>query len=285
MSVKQMGMVWEHEFDRAEQAVMLALTDHADHDGGSIYPSMAKVAWKTGYSRRQVIRVVSRLRKKGILVMVQKADPVRYTPTKYRIDWTKADLKEPFRIASDTMSLGSSDMVSPDDTSVTRLVTPRHRTSDKATSPRTIIQPSIQPSIVDENENEPELVTLFRELTGFTPPHFSTDAYQDKWLRPCQSMSDMGDGAARMKAALQILRDGDYRVTSPQSLVKTAYNWNPSSNGDAWAHVEALVKAGTPPEPDDPVYGAVKRVGWGKLKQMTDYDAQKLRKQFEAVMA
>jgi DnaD/phage-associated family protein len=57
------------------------------------------------------------------------------------------------------------------------------------------------------------------------------------------------------------------------------------ANGDAWAHVEALVKAGTPPEPDDPVYGAVKRVGWGKLKQMTDYDAPKLRKQFEAVMA
>lgn len=68
MSVKMMGLVWDADLDRELKFVLLAYADHADHDGGSIWPAVATIAWKTGYTDRQVIRLTKRLREMGILV-------------------------------------------------------------------------------------------------------------------------------------------------------------------------------------------------------------------------
>ena len=95
MSVKQMALVWEHEFDHAEQSVMLALADHAHDDGTGIRPSMARVAWKTGYSERQVKRIVKRLRdERRVLMLVRNA--VRGRPPEYVFVWDNAESKAPF---------------------------------------------------------------------------------------------------------------------------------------------------------------------------------------------
>lgn len=168
MSIRQMGLVWEHEFDRAEQAVMLAIADHADHDGESIYPSMARVAWKTGYSKRHVIRIVGGLREKGVLVLVRDADPINFRPSEYRIDWTKAQPKVPFRAPSDTMSPGDTDVTPlvtpchpPSDTDVTPLVTQCHPPSDIAVSPGTVIEPSDKPPD-NHDDDEPSFRDVVR---------------------------------------------------------------------------------------------------------------------------
>lgn len=96
MSVEQMGLVWKHQFDHAEQAVMLALADHAHDDGTEIRPGVARIAWKTGYSERQVQRILTKLRDDmEILVMTRKGDG-RGNPNVYRIDWTKGVKKAPF---------------------------------------------------------------------------------------------------------------------------------------------------------------------------------------------
>lgn len=145
MSIKQMGMVWEHEFDRPEQAVMLAIADHADHDGEGIYPSMARVAWKTGYSKRQVIRIMNGLRERGVLVLVREADPINFRPTEYRIDWTKAQPKAPFKAPSDKMSPGDID--------VTPLVTFCHPPSDIDVTP--LVTQLCHPEPSDEPSKEP----------------------------------------------------------------------------------------------------------------------------------
>ncbi len=92
MSVKQMALVWEHEWAAGEQLVMLSLADHADHEGRSIWPSHDLTAYKTGYKRRNVQRVIKQLRDKEILVVEKESTATR--PTEYRIDWSKAERKE-----------------------------------------------------------------------------------------------------------------------------------------------------------------------------------------------
>ncbi len=68
MSVKIMGMVWDLKVRRDEKLVLLAYADHADHDGGSIYPSVALIARKTGYSERSIQSITRRLEGHGYLL-------------------------------------------------------------------------------------------------------------------------------------------------------------------------------------------------------------------------
>lgn len=96
MSIEQMTKVWQYEFDHAEQAVMLALADHAHDDGTEIRPGIARLAWKTGYSDRQVQRILKTLRDdKQILKLVRRGDG-RGHPNVYRFDWSKGVKKSPF---------------------------------------------------------------------------------------------------------------------------------------------------------------------------------------------
>jgi hypothetical protein len=91
-----MGGVWELDLPAPQKIVLLALADHADHEGRNVRPSLDLVAWKTGYSPRQVQRVVHELTQKGILrIMVEGGG--RGNPTHYAIDLTKGDKLAPFR--------------------------------------------------------------------------------------------------------------------------------------------------------------------------------------------
>lgn len=68
MSVKIMGQVYDADLPRNEKSILLAYADHADHEGGNVYPSVGRVAWKTGYDERQVQRITKSLIKKKILI-------------------------------------------------------------------------------------------------------------------------------------------------------------------------------------------------------------------------
>ncbi len=68
MSGKISGMVWDLDLPHPELLVLLAITDHANHDGRNMYPGVALLAWKTGYSARTVVRILNKLIKRGILV-------------------------------------------------------------------------------------------------------------------------------------------------------------------------------------------------------------------------
>lgn len=62
-----MGHVWDLDIDHNERMVLLAMTDHADHEGRNMRASMALLAWKTSYSTRNVQRIVRSLEEKGII--------------------------------------------------------------------------------------------------------------------------------------------------------------------------------------------------------------------------
>lgn len=86
MSVKVMGRVWDWELPHAEKFILVALADHADHDGGSIRPGVPTIAKKTGYNERTVRRIIQSLASLGCLVVVEEREG---KPTIYRVpnDW------------------------------------------------------------------------------------------------------------------------------------------------------------------------------------------------------
>lgn len=95
MSIHLMTAVWGCELAQNEQAVALALADWGNDDGSSIFPSVARIAWKTGYSDRQVRRILRGLESRELLVVVTKA--TRHRPTEYRMITTAVPQKPPFR--------------------------------------------------------------------------------------------------------------------------------------------------------------------------------------------
>ena len=58
MSVRAMGAVWALKIPPADKLVLLAMVDHADDEGKRIHPSVELISSKTGYSDRQVRRIV-----------------------------------------------------------------------------------------------------------------------------------------------------------------------------------------------------------------------------------
>lgn len=93
MSWKASGRVWDLKLPHAKIIVLLAMADHADHDGHDIKPALGLVAWKTGYSERQVRRVIRSLEADGILKAQGKSD---LGTTEYSIDFDAAPKKESY---------------------------------------------------------------------------------------------------------------------------------------------------------------------------------------------
>lgn len=71
MSVRQMAMVWELDLPKPEKFLLLALADHADHEGRNVYPGVNLLAWKTGDTRRTVQRLLRRLEARGLIEAVR----------------------------------------------------------------------------------------------------------------------------------------------------------------------------------------------------------------------
>lgn len=97
MSVKLMSQVWELALAREQQSVLLALSDHAHDDGSRCYPGVDYLAWKTGYDRRSVQRILRRLEAAGLIVAVADRQGARGQATEYRIDLSRGTKKEPFQ--------------------------------------------------------------------------------------------------------------------------------------------------------------------------------------------
>lgn len=68
MSAKVSGEVWDLRLDKDKKLVLLAYVDHADHEGNNIFPAIALIVWKTGYSEREVQRTTHELEAMGLLI-------------------------------------------------------------------------------------------------------------------------------------------------------------------------------------------------------------------------
>ncbi|MGH3117196.1 MAG: helix-turn-helix domain-containing protein [Gaiellales bacterium] len=90
-----MGDVYDLQLPHNLQSVLLALADHADHSGGNAYPSVALLAWKTGYTERNIQLLLRQL--EGRAILVQQRAPGRHRPRTYRIVLSAGVRKAPFR--------------------------------------------------------------------------------------------------------------------------------------------------------------------------------------------
>jgi hypothetical protein len=97
VSAKVYGRVWDYVLTPQEQAVLLAMADHAHEDGSHVFPSIGYLVWKTNFSERTVQRVVKGFRTRGVLV--QTRPPGFHRPAEYRIVLNSLVRKAPYRNA------------------------------------------------------------------------------------------------------------------------------------------------------------------------------------------
>lgn len=154
-----MGSVWELDLTAPKLIVLLALADHADHNGNNVYPSVRLIAWKTGYSSRQVQRIMKALIADGILQVVKVTSG---STTKYRIDVDAGSRKKPFNLRQDDLrqDVTPDTIMSP--LPMTSDVVPPH---DITVSPKPSVKPSSKPK-----EKEKEITPLVEIVPGLCLP-------------------------------------------------------------------------------------------------------------------
>ena len=145
MSVKAMARVWELQLPHSQRLVLLAMADHADHEGERIFPSLRLTAWKTGYSVRQVQRIIEQLLESKILLTDNQRHGYRGTKC-YRLDLQAGKVKPPF--SHDKMS--TVDKMTIDKMSTHDILTPDYRqnvvgTLDIAMSTEPSVEPTTEP--------------------------------------------------------------------------------------------------------------------------------------------
>jgi Helix-turn-helix domain len=59
MSAKQTGLVWELQLPHKDARVLMAMADYADQEGNNVYPGVPLLAGRTGYTTRQVRRILA----------------------------------------------------------------------------------------------------------------------------------------------------------------------------------------------------------------------------------
>jgi len=72
MSVRQSELAWELDLSSNRKFILLELADHADPDGRHVFPSKGFIARRTGYSVRQIQRILHELEDLGLI------EPVAY---------------------------------------------------------------------------------------------------------------------------------------------------------------------------------------------------------------
>lgn len=94
MSAKTTGLIWDIVLSVPQRMVLLAMVDHADHDGEHIHAPAPFIAWKTGYSERNVYRIIQDLIAAGILVITGSS---LGEANEYRFDFSRAAYKPSYR--------------------------------------------------------------------------------------------------------------------------------------------------------------------------------------------
>lgn len=99
MSFELMRQVWRLELKGTEQHVLMAMADYANDEGGHCYPSVARLAWKTGCSESTIVRTIDRLVAKNVVIVVRPA--TNKAPPHYQICLENGEVKAPYCSDSD----------------------------------------------------------------------------------------------------------------------------------------------------------------------------------------
>lgn len=139
MSAKLLGEVWELDLPMNQAWVLMAMVDHADHEGKNIFPSLGLLAWKTGYCEQTVRRLIKKLREAKIVI----EDKVRAGKTTiYRVDLTQAKRKQPLTSRSHPLHVENKGTIK---------ATPYTQMSGVPLTPKESGEPSIEPKDIKDS--------------------------------------------------------------------------------------------------------------------------------------
>jgi hypothetical protein len=105
VSIRLMSQVWALDLTQQKKIILLALADHAD-DEGYCFPSIRRVAWKTGYSRRSVQRIIRSLEESEIVHVSKDAPGTPGKPRVYLLELGNAPKLPPFETGANLAPLG-----------------------------------------------------------------------------------------------------------------------------------------------------------------------------------
>ena len=214
MSVKIMAQVWELELSHNAQSILLALADHADDDG-YCYPSVGRLAWKTGYGVRQVQRTLKDLRDQKLAIPTGSVVGGRHNTTVYKLHPSAGQQKPPFQPRTERQTLADikGDNLTPFDgdseikgdtqdaervTFETQRVTSKTLKGDIAMSPEPSViikESSIEPSGETSDLPSDPPPDWFQVLSGL--PKFQTSlADAEAWLSKKAISADLAEVTA-----------------------------------------------------------------------------------------
>jgi hypothetical protein len=149
MSVKIMGLVWDLDnsvIDREEKYVLLAYVDHADHNGCSIFPSIALICQKTGYKERAAQMITRSLVEKGFLIPDGKG-PKGTNKWRYGGGAKNAGVQKEIKRGAKRKGKGGAE----------------------ANAPEPSEAPSLEPSVKKAAPPQPPEILLFKEVVKHYP--------------------------------------------------------------------------------------------------------------------
>ena len=221
MSVKIMAQVWELELSHNAQSILLALADHADDDG-YCYPSVGRLAWKTGYGVRQVQRTLKYLRDHKMAIPTGSVVGGRHNTVVYRLDPSAGRQKPPFQPRTErqiSADVKGDNMTPFDDkteikgvtqdaervTPETQRVTPESQKGDIAVSPEPSV--TIKESSIESSGAKFDYPEWFQPLTALKG--FKMTAHKNAILSIREGCDEAGVNEAEVVLAFtEYYRDG-----------------------------------------------------------------------------
>ena len=161
MSGKLVGKVYDIYLPHDQQAIMIALAEVVSMIGEHIHPSIDYLAWKTGYHRRNVQKILRKLEELQLLIPVAYEQGGRGLATVYEMHLENGTTKPPFQRrerpkkdgVSATVSDGQKDgdMTTLSEKSAKRVASHTQRVASHTQkggvgATPTVIEPSYEPS-------------------------------------------------------------------------------------------------------------------------------------------
>lgn len=162
-----MSWVWDHSRSaKTDRLVLLAIADCASDDGGNAYPSMAELSRKTGLTDRGVQKALVRLVEIGELIVSRNGGPKGCN--RYRVIMATPEQGSPPNRVHPPNAVQGNGVHPPEPRSplppngVPGTPEPR--------SPGTVLEPSLEPSVVQEREPRAKRATRIPEPFPITDP-------------------------------------------------------------------------------------------------------------------
>ena len=215
--------------------MLLCYADHADHDGGSIWPAADLIAKKTGYTKRTVQRLTRELEDLGLMLPVGDKKGGRARTNQWTMP-ISGGLK-----GVSPVTLSKSKRVSP----VTKRVSGRARKGDTALSPEpsvTVKETSItrpdgrepsndRPPKAEQDRLRKVAENTFKKATGLDPPEPTNEKRRreagELWWNPLRMIvefSTWDDVKLRrmIEEAVFRMQENDLTISSPKSILNSA---------------------------------------------------------------